>query len=223
MLDDWEREETGKRPFLMFVNYFEVHLPYEPPEPHRSQFFTGPLRPRVRNLAGDGFSHGAIYQAIGNAGEFKEADYRQLSDLYDGCLSYQDARLRDLVQDLDRDGEGCAAGEDKVLGARERGAALDRLAQLIRADVACTTHRPRIDALIHVLRIPLVVGAAGSIKPFPVNPRLIGIDYWIMITVIAAFMLIAMIYKKISRKSGAVLLASYIAYMLYLFIYTRAE
>ena len=69
----------------------------------------------------------------------------------------------------------------------------------------------------------LVVGAAGSIKPFPVNSRLIGIDYWIMITVIAAFMLIAMIFKKISRKSGAVLFASYIAYMLYLLIYTRAE
>jgi len=69
----------------------------------------------------------------------------------------------------------------------------------------------------------LVVGAAGSIKPFSVNPRFIGIDYWIMITVIAAFMLIAIIFKKISRRSGVILFASYIAYMLYIFIYTRAE
>lgn len=69
----------------------------------------------------------------------------------------------------------------------------------------------------------LVVGAAGSIGPFSVNPRFIGIDYWIMITVIAAFMLIAMRFKKISRRSGALLFASYIAYMLYIFIYTRAE
>lgn len=42
----------------------------------------------------------------------------------------------------------------------------------------------------------LVVGTAGSIKPFAVNPRLIGADYWIMITVITAFMIIAMVYKK---------------------------
>ena len=69
----------------------------------------------------------------------------------------------------------------------------------------------------------LVVGAAGSIKPFAVNPRLIGIDYWIMITVIAVFMLIAMIFKKISRKAGALLFASYVSYMVYIFIYTRAD
>lgn len=69
----------------------------------------------------------------------------------------------------------------------------------------------------------LVVGAAGSIKPFHVPARLIGIDYWIMITVIAVFMLIAMIYKKISRRSGAFLFTTYVAYMLYVFIYTRAE
>ena len=69
----------------------------------------------------------------------------------------------------------------------------------------------------------LVVGAAGSIKPFAVNPRLIGTDYWIMIAVIAVFMIIAMVYKKISRKSGVFLFAAYVAYMLYVFIFTRGE
>lgn len=69
----------------------------------------------------------------------------------------------------------------------------------------------------NVFNTLLVVGAAGAIKPFEVTVRLIGIDYWIMIGVSVGFMLVAMIFKKISRKTGAILLAGYVAYILYVF------
>ncbi len=74
----------------------------------------------------------------------------------------------------------------------------------------------------NVFNTLLVIGTAGVIRPFAVNPRLIGIDYWTMIAVSAAFMLIAIFRKRIGRLSGALLIASYIAYMAYVFVFTRS-
>jgi len=63
----------------------------------------------------------------------------------------------------------------------------------------------------------LVIGAAGTAKPFTVSPRFSGTDFWIMITVTVAFILTAAIYKKITRKAGIILVVMYAAYMIYLF------
>jgi cation:H+ antiporter len=63
----------------------------------------------------------------------------------------------------------------------------------------------------------LVVGAAGTAKPFAVNSRFSGLDFWIMIGVTVTFLAIAAIYKKIGKKSGILLLCMYAAYMIYLF------
>ncbi len=72
----------------------------------------------------------------------------------------------------------------------------------------------------NVFNTLLVVGAAGSIKPFAVNPRFIGTDYGVMIAVSVAFFVIAFFRKRIGRVAGAALLTSYAAYMVYLLIYT---
>lgn len=63
----------------------------------------------------------------------------------------------------------------------------------------------------------LALGCAGLIRPFDVEARLIGVDYWVMIVISAAFMLTAMIYNRIDRKFGLVLVVSYAAYIVYLF------
>ena len=73
----------------------------------------------------------------------------------------------------------------------------------------------------NVFNTLLVVGTAGAIRPFGVNARLTSVDYWIMVGVSAVFVLIAVISKKISRKAGTFLLAGYIAYMVYLLVFTR--
>lgn len=75
----------------------------------------------------------------------------------------------------------------------------------------------------NVFNTLLVVGAAGVIKPFGVTERLIGIDYWIMIAVSAGFMLVAMVFKKISKKAGMLLLTTYVAYILYTLICNPAN
>jgi cation:H+ antiporter len=69
----------------------------------------------------------------------------------------------------------------------------------------------------------LVVGAAGTVRPFIIGSRLVGADYWIMIVISAGFAALAVIgRRRINRPFGAVLLCGYIAYMIYLFGYTRA-
>lgn len=74
----------------------------------------------------------------------------------------------------------------------------------------------------NVFNTMLVVGSAGAIRPFAINARLIGSDYWIMIAVSVTFVLIALIGKRINRIAGTILLAVYVAYMVYLFGFTRA-
>jgi cation:H+ antiporter len=67
----------------------------------------------------------------------------------------------------------------------------------------------------------LVVGAAGTVRPFAIGQRLIGMDYWIMIFVSAAFAAAAIIGRRvIGRVGGVFLLCAYIGYMVYLFGYT---
>ena len=100
-LDEWGDASPG-RPFFMFVNYFEAHLPYQPPASFRREFVPEPVRPGIRSLAGERYSHEAIYRAIGRSDELAAADYAQLAALYDASLAYQDARLRELVEDLRR-------------------------------------------------------------------------------------------------------------------------
>jgi len=62
----------------------------------------------------------------------------------------------------------------------------------------------------------LVVGTAGTIRPFSIVQRLAGIDYWIMIIVSFWFAGAALIGKRIGRADGAFLLCGYLAYMVYL-------
>lgn len=73
----------------------------------------------------------------------------------------------------------------------------------------------------NVFNTLLVVGVAGAIKPFSVSSRLIGADYWVMIAVTAAFLVIAATTKRIGRIPGLCLLVGYIVYLVYLLAMTR--
>jgi len=69
----------------------------------------------------------------------------------------------------------------------------------------------------------LVTGTAGTIRPFAIVDRLAaGSDYWIMIGVSAAFAGLAVLGRRvIGRLAGSILLCTYIAYMIYLFAFSR--
>ncbi len=66
----------------------------------------------------------------------------------------------------------------------------------------------------------LVTGTAGVIRPFALADRLAGMDYWIMIVISGAFVVMAAIGKKVSRTDGTILLTGYVAYMVYVLVYT---
>jgi cation:H+ antiporter len=68
----------------------------------------------------------------------------------------------------------------------------------------------------------LVTGTAGIVRPFGVGPRFAGgIDFWIMIGVSGGFALAAIAGRKVvGRFSGAVLLAVYASYLIYLLTFT---
>lgn len=73
----------------------------------------------------------------------------------------------------------------------------------------------------NVFNTLLVVGIAGTIRPFAIGQRLAGVDYWVMILVSAAFASVAIIGRRvIGRTAGALLLCAYIGYMVYLLGYT---
>jgi len=74
----------------------------------------------------------------------------------------------------------------------------------------------------NVFNALLAVGCAGAIRPFYVNPRLIGVDYWVMVIVSAAFILMAITGKLINRLEGFALTCAYATYLVYLLAFTRA-
>ena len=60
----------------------------------------------------------------------------------------------------------------------------------------------------------LVTGAAGVVRPFEIEPRLAGNDYWMMMLVSGVFALMAIRGKRIGRISGLVLLCGYLLYVI---------
>src|SRR5262245_41125774 len=88
--------DARRRPFFLFVNYFEPHLPYHPPEPERARL----LRPgddpaRVARLARLG--HPDEMRFILGRSDLTPRDLATLNDLYDGEIAYVDRRIGEVV------------------------------------------------------------------------------------------------------------------------------
>lgn len=103
--------EARRQPFFIFINYFEAHLPYNPPEPERTKFLRadgpGGLSPadreaRVERLRR--FKHPEEVKQILGIGTLEPADFAILSDLYDGEIAYVDSRLGEVAALLRRRG-----------------------------------------------------------------------------------------------------------------------
>jgi arylsulfatase A-like enzyme len=95
---DWLSHRRGqRRPFFAFLNYFDAHAPYLPPEGTPFRFGPGP-----RTLAD-------FYLLVELWKNFDKSQliphYQELvRDSYDNCLSYLDGRLGELFDRLERDG-----------------------------------------------------------------------------------------------------------------------
>jgi arylsulfatase A-like enzyme len=103
-LDRHARSAARDRPFFLFVNFMEAHLPYGPDAGPRARLAPGPVRPSIAPLVTENFSQTAIFRLIALPRTLQPDDYQQLSDLYDASVATDDARLDELIQELDQRG-----------------------------------------------------------------------------------------------------------------------
>jgi arylsulfatase A-like enzyme len=95
---DWWRDDplARRQPFFLFVNYFEAHLPYRPPEPERARRLRPGADPeRVVRLARLG--HPDEMRFILGLSALTPEDLGILGDLYDGEIAYVDRRVGEVV------------------------------------------------------------------------------------------------------------------------------
>ena len=89
--------EAGEEsPFFVFINYMDVHQPYVAPEPYRSMYLDAGREITARIDSACRFSELLDNGTIVLSGKEK-AD---LEAIYDGCLTYLDTRVEDLLQGL---------------------------------------------------------------------------------------------------------------------------
>lgn len=84
----WLPRQPGSRPFFGFVNYFDAHAPYVAPAPYDRKF--SGIEPPTR--------------AIELGKSRTPAEARGLHDAYNGAISYVDAQLGILFDELKRRG-----------------------------------------------------------------------------------------------------------------------
>jgi len=166
-----EDSEARRQPFFLFLNYFEPHLPYHPPEPERSRFLRKGQDPsRVLRLSQLG--HPEEMRFILGFSDLNATDLGILSDLYDGEIAYVDRRLAEVTDLLRSQG---ILDETIVAVAGDHG---ENLGEHHLMDHKMSVH----DTVLHVplvLRYPPRV-AAGQTIAAPVQmhdlfPTLLGL------------------------------------------------
>jgi arylsulfatase A-like enzyme len=95
-LRDWDSVE----PFFAFINFVEVHGPYTPPPMFRNRFLS-PASPR--RLVATAVKRGAAGYYL-DKNSISAAEFRVLSDLYDGEVGYVDALVGALVDEFEAAG-----------------------------------------------------------------------------------------------------------------------
>jgi arylsulfatase A-like enzyme len=101
----WRKDnpDAARQPFFIFINYFEPHLPYHPPEPERSRFLPAGVDPaRVKRLSHLG--HPDEMRYIVGLSDLTADDMTILSDLYDGEIAYTDRRAGEILSLLREQG-----------------------------------------------------------------------------------------------------------------------
>ncbi|MCH7813305.1 MAG: sulfatase [Planctomycetes bacterium] len=102
MVADWLDEYSrGTRPFLLFVNYMEAHLPYAVPRSYRELFMTP--EQVARSYALRHSAYGPLLDALDFRFNLEGPDFLAPSDrevltlLYESSLRYLDARVAELI------------------------------------------------------------------------------------------------------------------------------
>jgi len=88
------------QPYLLFVNFLEPHLPYEPPKSHRRDF----IPEKISDSKVDDVNQNAREYNVQNI-DMDESDFDILERLYDAEIKYVDERIGDIVSALKQTGD----------------------------------------------------------------------------------------------------------------------
>jgi arylsulfatase A-like enzyme len=83
--------QDDEKPFFAFINYFDVHDPYMPPQPYRSRFSSIPNPGGLINGFVDRYHPNLTAEQL-----------QSEIDAYDGSISYVDDQIKLLFQELDQ-------------------------------------------------------------------------------------------------------------------------
>lgn len=97
---EWAIRRAGEgRPFFLFVNDMEPHMPYEPPAEQAARFLRRPLAPgQMERLRAFGFPQNVTYNL--GVDVVPPEDMEAFSDLYDGEIATLDAEVGRLLDRL---------------------------------------------------------------------------------------------------------------------------
>jgi arylsulfatase A-like enzyme len=88
-----DRRLDRDRPFFLFVNFLETHLPYDPTDEYRLKYLDEKERPYVLPVQAAN-----LFNAKGIP--FAEKDFELFKKLYDGCVNYLDGLVGRLLNRL---------------------------------------------------------------------------------------------------------------------------
>lgn len=168
-----ERDSArDRRPFFAFLNFMEPHLPYLPPGRFGPRGPRGRLEAaRVNGLLTNDF---VVRYNAGRA-ELPEGTPEILRDLYRGEIAYLDARMSELVAELDRaDGEtvmvlvgdhGESLGEHHLLGHQASLADTLLRVPLIVAGPEALAGRGEVAEPVSTARVAATLLEAAGLSP----------------------------------------------------------
>jgi arylsulfatase A-like enzyme len=105
---DWLSKQEG-RPFFVFLNYYDAHAPFEPPEGYARQFGLGARDPAYREATFSKFrklqqKKSPTSPEDPQTQELLRAATDLLGDSYDDCIAYLDGQVGRLTKELERRG-----------------------------------------------------------------------------------------------------------------------
>lgn len=166
---DWIDRDPDK-PFLVFMNYFDVHDPYTPPEPYRSKYASTPNPGGLINGFVERYSPSLTPEQI-----------QTEIEAYDGSISYVDDEIKNLFDELEARGllddtivivtsdHGESLGEHGLL-QHSASLYLDEIhVPLIVWNPAYVPSGKTIDALVSLTSLPSTILSLVNAKedPFP--------------------------------------------------------
>jgi hypothetical protein len=101
----------GKRPFFLFVHYFDPHWDYDPPPPFADRFTS----PYTGSLTG---KYASFSEYARPDRPLAKEDVQHLVDLYDGEIAYVDSQIGRFLEGLEKAG---VAGRSVVIVLSDHG------------------------------------------------------------------------------------------------------